>query len=83
MKKWIPILGGFIAGVIAGVVYMPHGGSELAQKHHETIRSILYPGQDPMAGLLYDPLAIILIFGLIGAFFGVVWVLFRYHFQWR
>ena len=83
MKKLIPVLVGFVGGIIGGIAFMPFGGSTLADRYHETIRSILYPGQDPMAGLLFDPLAIILFFGLVGACLGVVWVLFRYHFKWR
>lgn len=83
MKKVILVLVGFVAGVIAGVAYMPFGGSALAENFHETIRSVLYPGQDPMAGLLFDPLAIILLFGLVGAFLTLLWVLLRPCFKWR
>lgn len=73
MKPWLPIIIGFIAGVFAGVVFLPLGGMALAQDYHTQIRHALYPNTDPMAGLVFDPLIVVLCFGLIGLVVGLVW----------
>lgn len=74
MKPWLPVLIGFIAGIVAGVVFLPLGGMALAQDYHTQIRDALYPNTDPMAGLVFDPLIIVVCFGLVGLAIGLVWV---------
>jgi hypothetical protein len=70
MKRLLPFLLGFAGGGVVGFVVMPFGGEELAQTLHPHIRPILYANRDPMAGLLFDPLVVILLFALVGAAVG-------------
>ncbi len=79
MKKWLPVLFGFIGGSIIGVVslFLSLGGLNLMQVLHDPIQQHFYPNQDPMLWGIFDPLVFIASFGAVGMAMGLLWKLVR------
>ena len=78
MKTGSIVVGWCGIGIAAGIICLATGAIDPhSATLHPFIRSIVYPNQDPMAGLLFDPLAVTVFFGLIGLLIGSVSVLVR------
>lgn len=68
MKRWLPLLLGFIVGIMAGTLIVSSpGGMEAAQGYYgDSIRRAFYAHKDPLIGLAIDPIVVIAFFGAVG-----------------